>query len=375
MLIDEKLRLVFIDLWEEYLKPEYENGLKNYSFYFFTGGRGIGKTYSMLRHLPELVESSIDCDCEDKDTLGYKRSLRFIYMRRTKKELEKTFRSQKGDFGNPFKKLNDDFARDLYIEKYDEDVGFILSPSHPDILYGYAVCLPTISDIRGISLEDCDILFYDEFVREKHKKAMRGEYSAFMNAIETIGRNREMLGRAPLMVICCSNSENIANEIYQGLGVVSNLEKAVDSGKRIYANKHRSLYINHLETKEAFLEAKAQTALYRLTAGTNYYDVALGNNFANNDFSCIAFKSIKGMRPVCCFDGAYIYQIKGRNEYYVTYSPARCVVYKNNLQDRKQFCAKIGNHLNAQFIKGMVTFESYELKSKILQIYYKEDLY
>ena len=133
--------------------------------------------------------------------------------------------------------------------------------------------------------------------------------------------------------------------------------------------KERGLAIHILPPKESFVEKKSQTALYKLTKGTQFYDMALGNDFAYNDFSLVAYRKITGYTPVCALDNAYIYRKKGDSEYYVCYAPARCVSFKSSeSQDVIRFRQQFGCMLQPYFVAGRLYFESYELKEKILNL-------
>lgn len=340
----------------EYINvPEYFRNDINYSA--FVGGRATGKTYSVLRY---CIESG----------------KKFIYMRRTLDELEECCDNPKyGEGENPFKSLNSDFGWNYGLVKltkksagiFDRDIGDDNKITHVGECLGYGLSLSTVATMRGIDLSDSEFLFYDEFIPEQHVRKIKAEGEAFLNAIETISRNREIKGLKPMKVVLCANAFNIYNEIFKELGVISAVEKMVNRGQQHSYMTDRGLSIHLLKATRSFVEAKSQTSLYRLTNGTNFYDLALGNQFVYNDFSLIEYKTLKGYQPVCSIDNVYIYRKKGSNSYYCSYSQSRCEHFNlKHVQERTSFFAKYGKALRLYFTESLVSFESYDVKMTFL---------
>lgn len=335
-----------------------------YPFQIFIGGRGFGKTYSGYTGCLGLQESVVV-------------PKKFLWMRRTQKELELMEDSDKGegigdlktinrDFGTNygFKAINDSLAG-VYAREIGENGKYIYSGTP----VGYGIALSTVTSIRGINFSDCSDWVYDEFVPEKHVKKMKGECDALLNAYETINRNREFTGESPIRLWLLANSNDIYNPIFVGLGIVSTAEKMVASNKKHTYIPERGLAIHILPPSQEFREKKAKTALYKLTNGTEFHDMALDNSFSYNDFSLISYRKIQGYIPICALDNAYIYKKKGDFELYVSYSPAKVPVFNSKIaQDIIRFKREYGVTIQPYFVKGRLIFESYELKEKILQI-------
>lgn len=333
----------------------------NYPFQIFIGGRGVGKTYSALR-------GAITGKCAGK----------FIFMRRTASELDLLLDSDRGEGVNPFKPINSDLnvnigmrtivknMAGIYHREICTDNGRLMHIGTP---IGYAVALSTLSSIRGIDFSDCTDWIYDEFIPERHVRKLHGECDALLNAYETVNRNREFNGAPPIRLWLLANSNDIYNPIFAGLGIVSTAEKMINKGKSDMYLKERGLAIHILPPKDSFREKKSKTALYRLTKGTQFYDMALGNDFAYNDFTLIGYRKLTGYTPVCAVDDGYIYRKKGDGEYYVCYAPARCPAFKSTkAQDVIRFRQQFGCMLQPYFVAGRLYFESYELKEKILSL-------
>lgn len=332
-----------------------------YPFQIIIGGRGSGKTYSALEHVTNEE---------------YKR--KFIFMRRTKTELDLLVDTDRGEGANPFKPINRDFGRNIglksivqnlagvYQREEDIDTGKLTHFGQP---LGYGIALTTISSMRGLDFSDCDDWIYDEFIAEKHVRKIHGECDALLNAYETINRNREFTGEKPINLWLLANSNDIYNPVFVGLGIVSDAEKMQRKNIPTKLYPDRGLALHILPPAESFVEKKSKTALYKLTAGTSYYDMALNNEFAYNDFSLIGYRKLVGFTPLCAVDNAYIYRKKGESEVYVTYAPSNAPRFNSReQQDIIKFKQRYGCMLQPYYVNRKIVFETYELKERILSL-------
>lgn len=335
----------------------------NYPFQIFIGCRGMGKTYSSLKGCYLRCSES---GMQEK----------FIYMRRTQKQLNHITDGTQGEGLNPFKPLNRDMGINVgfktiqkdvtgIFDRQDKDGGYTYLPGQ----YGYGLAMTTVASIKGIDASDCVDWIYDEFIKEKHEKRMAGEFEAVMNAYETFCRNREFLGKPPLRFWALSNANDIYNVLFIGLGIVNDAEKMVRKGQQHKYYNDRGLAIHIMKPSEAFADMKDKTALSKLTKGTKFHDMAFGNQFAFNDFSLIGYKNLTGYRPFCRVGNAYIYAKKGERSFYVCYARAKCEGFNPELeQDVISFRRRFGTQLVDPYADGCLTFESYELKELILSL-------
>lgn len=344
---EEKL---FLDLWD-YDDPAYP-------FQIFVGAYGAGKSFSGLKGAIE-------------------REIPWMYMRRTKDAFDACCCGPRGGEGNPFNPLNDTLGWDIGIHKINQKMGGIYHqvydeksgiPKPEGAPIGTATYLPALAKVRGAGLEKTELIFYDEFIKELHEPKMRGEFRALMRGYETINRNKEFRGLPPSRLWLVSNAEDIYNEVFIGLGIVSDCEKMSRKGQEHKYYPQRRLAVHLLHSSEAFLEKKRKTALMQLMEGTQFADVGLNNQFANNDFSLVGYKRLAGYFPVCALSKAFIYRKKGENLYYVSYAPAKCAQFNGELpQDERFFRQRHALALQDAFTHGQLEFESYELKSYILE--------
>ena len=99
--------------------------------------------------------------------------------------------------------------------------------------------------------------------------------------------------------------------------------------------------------------------------------MAFENKFAYNDFTSIRRLDAQGMRPAYAVGPAHLWQKKGSKELYCTYKDGSFSYRYDNKNDADKMLAKQRHGLGfrASYAKGLVTFESYELKSLILDFF------
>lgn len=339
-----------------------------YPFQFFIGSRGDGKTYGALGGAIE--EPRIE---------------KFMYSRLTDKEYQIVLDKKGVESGNPFKKYNANNGTNYGITSINKALGGIYNRETDDAgkyicvgaPIGYATALYNISDIRGLDFSDLTDWILDEFVPEKHKHGMQDMADALFNAYETLNRNRELEGQPPLYFWGISNSNNIYNDMFKGLGIVADVEKMKRKKQYDKYYPDRGLAIHLIKNSKIFEEEKAQTALYKLARGTKFADMALNNNFAYDDFSLVGFERLDDKQPLvaCSKNGVeiFIYKKKGAANMYCSYG-ANKQVERYNLDkehEKRLFKSTYGSRLYTLFIQGLVTFESYEIKAILLEFLLK----
>lgn len=270
-------------------------------FNFLIGGRGIGKTYNILSELLNINH-------------------KFIYLRRTETEVDELLIPEM----NPFKDFNND--NDVLITPFrlKKSIGFF---SNVEVVegkiqkvgseLGLFIGLSVLANVRGFGASDYTDLFYDEFIPETHKRAMRGEAEALFNGYETINRNRELKGLPPLRLIAASNSNQISNPYFLSLGIIQPIFKMIKNGESIYYDKERSLLVVYY-TDSPISKKKNETALYRLTKDTDFYRMSIQNFFSTMSHSTIASRPIKEYKIYFHIGELSIYFHKSKREFYIT---------------------------------------------------------
>jgi len=287
-----------------------------YPFIMVISGRGGGKTYGSLKYCLE-------------------NHIKFLYLRRTKTILELITDARY----QPFKRINADTGRDIVAE-YGRGIGSFKDNETGELI-GYAAALSTISNIRGFDGSDIDLIIWDEFIPEPGERLTFNQLTAFFNAVETVGRNRELEGRQPLKSLLLSNADLIYSDVIAGLGVGEQLYQMQQEGiEQAEASPELLLIMPKLE---AFRDNKADTALYRLTAGTAYADVALDNKFALEDRAQIRKADLRQLKPVAAISGLCFYKYKTGGKWYacshLSGSPKQ---YETTTSDKKRFMREQG---------------------------------
>lgn len=312
----------------------------NWPFLFITGTRGTGKTYGGLKTIRELQTN--------------KQINRFLYLRRTQVETDII----SGEEMNPFKKINTDTSSNVTMKSIRQGIyGFY----QDDQLLGYAAALSTFRNLRGFDFSDVDIIFYDEFIPEPGARPIKDEASVLFNVYESVNRNRELEGSAPVKLVCCSNSNQLGNAIFMELGILSELEKLSLAGGGTYRDPDRGLMVVFLK-KSPISERKEQTALYKLTGKSAFSDMALKNVFADNDRDGIRPQALTeyGSAPIVTLDGVAIYRHKSKNLYYgCTYEGDPD--FTTSARDLERFNLKY-YYLWNRYIDGELLFENYLTK-------------
>ena len=310
------------------------------TFVFEVGARGTGKTYGMMDY---VIDENI----------------RFLYLRRTQNEADLV----KSDLLNPFKALNMDKGYDVKAGKGKNIFPFLKEGE----LIGYGAGLSTFRNVRGVDFSDVEIIFYDEFIPEKSARPIKEEFDAFSNMVETVNRNRELAGKKPVKVVCCANSNKLDNPIFMGLQLVNRAAKMMEKGIEEYHDNSRELSLI-MFMRSPISDRKKQTALYRLTAGSDFQQMAIYNMF-DYDNENIRPSKMREYSPAVRIGELCVYKHKHRREYYVNCKEFGTFpkTYTTSDMDRKRFFqqqihlwdAYIMNHVFFEDAVSVYLFEKY----------------
>lgn len=271
-------------------------------FLFIYGGRGTGKTYGELQ---DVVKSSTS----------------FLYVRR----LAAQYDILRTPEGMPFRALNNDHNWNIGFKNLNKYLSAFyemqpnedgkLQPSGPAL--GLMSSLSTFANLRSVDFSSIDEIILDEFIPQAGERPIRDEADVIFNMYETVNRNRELQGRDPVLLICLANANELANPVFLELGLVREAEKLRKESRPYKLIPKRHMMLVDL-AKSAISQAKSTTALYDLTRGTEFYDMAIHNNFAYEERGRIEPRNIANYKPLVTVGEITIYKDRSKTEYYVT---------------------------------------------------------
>lgn len=323
-------------------------------FNFIIGGRGTGKTYGAIKY---CIENHV----------------KFIYMRRTDTIVQTIVNSEL----SPVRPVMADRCELSAVEKINKYVtGFYRATADEDGIphpagspLGIAVGLSVMGNLRGWSAADYTILINDEFIPEKHERPLKNEATAFFNAYETINRNRELQGLPPLQVLCLSNANDMTNDYFLTLNLIGIVDGMRENNQEIYHDGKRGLSIYNLLHSPKSQE-KRETALYKLTAGTQYSAMALDNDFIFEDKSHIASRSLKEFVSIVKVGELVIYKHKSLSEFYAClHLTGTCPEYGITDIELKRFTSSY-IYLWSAYLANNIIFETYTCEA-LFRKYFK----
>ena len=305
-------------------------------FTFIVGGRGIGKTYSAI----------------DEGITNHRNT--FLYLRNTREQL----RESCGAFGNPFKKWAGDHDRDIrlvseknhaLIKEWKNDGQHIIE----DII-GSGANLSTFENLRGVDLSETNFILFDEFI--ENRTLTFDQFKAFLHMYETVNRNRELKGCAPVQLLCLANANDITNPVFESLNLIRIADRMQKKGTERWTDDKRGIQLIMLQ-RSPISRKKSQTVLYNLTEGSGYSSMAIGNSF-NVDRQHIRPRPLSEYVPVCLLGELCIYRHKSEPRLYCTTHQAGVFSRKFGTSDtdvifyRRVFC-----HHWEMYIQNQVDFE------------------
>lgn len=270
---------------------------EGYPFNFLIGGRGTGKTYTSLK-------------------MAYENNLKFMLMRRTQSQADLISRPE----FSVFKPINEDTGSDIQVERISKyNSAFYYPDSDDEKIHhqiGYTCALSTISNMRGFDASDIQLIIYDEFIPEKHERLLKNEADALFNAYETMNRNREIKGNAPIQLLCLANANDITNPVFESLKLIRIADRMQKGNTDRWTDDRRGIQLIMLH-RSPISRKKAGTALYNLTSGTDFSSMALDNDF-NVERDHIKPRPLTEYIPVCTIGELCIYRHKSENRLYAT---------------------------------------------------------
>lgn len=322
---------------------------KDVFFYYLCGGRGIGKTYGAMDMCRRIGTGSLDI-------LG--ESGKFLYLRRTAVEAISVASPE----SCPFKKYNKLEGYSICAD-FDQKRGFgqFYYDEEMTVPIGYVAALSTFANLRGIDFSDVTLILYDECVPEnKNKKPLKDEGFLFLNAYETINRNRIIEGKTEVVVLFLSNAIDLGADLLSQLVLTPILNNLVFKGQEKYTDYKRSLHIelykNHPVSKE-----KEKGVLYRFAEPTGFNKTALTGEFVENDLHIIKKVKISEYKPLFNLENVTLYQHKNKDLYHISMTFNKAP-YSFRVYEREKVRTAFYWKYKLMVAYDNVTYDSYSTK-------------
>lgn len=316
--------------------------------YMVYSRRGPGKTYSALRYT-------------------YANNIKFAYIKRTDGDVSLICSSCEGFETSPFAPLNRDFNLNVRAIEIKKGIaGFYNCDSENNPVgapVGIIFSMNSIAKYKGFDMSDVEYMIWDEFIPQRGEVVKKAEGDMALSAYMTISRDRQKRGRQPLRLVLFANSENIVCPMTDELEVIDTVADMNASGESYYET--RGIMIHHITDDEVPLADSEKSGIFEAMKETAWGRRTWGGDFASNDFSRIAKKSLKGGRIMSAFRYkhlTYYEYIYDDGTIYISLSGSadKCRLYDiNNESDAMRFYYERAIAIRSASIEGRVLYQVY----------------
>lgn len=322
--------------------------------------RGPGKTYSSLRMM--LADN-----------------IQFVYMKRTKEDVELICNPIGDRDLSPFAPINRDFGTDIKPKLIDKGIGGFYHCSEEGEPVGKPVglilALSAIKGIKGLELSDVEYLIFDEFIPQIGEITRRGdtEGEMLLSLYMTIIRDKIKRGTGNLKLVLFANAEQISTAVTRTLEIVDTMAEMYAQGETI--KEYKGMLLHRITDGEIPLtENEINSPMYKAMCNTVWGRKAFGGDFASQDFSNICKQPIKKSKCLIAFtykQKKYCIYLNNKGEYYVCTS-IQPAVYNYDLDtenDQKLYSREHYNEIRFACAEGLVKFEKYSLYDLLIVNY------
>ena len=248
-------------------------------------------------------------------------------MRLTQTEIEQSAVK----VGNPYKAINRDCGYDIRFESAGKKQYEILDyqqiatdeesakDEQQAVSMGVGVSLSALGSLRGVDFGDVTEIYFDEFIPAENvvrTPAIKNAGRLFLNAYETINRNRELLGSPPVRCYFTANAFSLDSDILNKFQCVDVIQYMQNKGQKRYTDRERSVYIELCDAPEVSA-AKMQTALYKaIKADDEFLTMAVKNEFSDYVLTLLRSPAIIEYRPIMAYKNIVIYSHKSNGTLY-----------------------------------------------------------
>lgn len=299
------------------------------------GARQVGKTYGVTKDLLD-------------------RGQPFMFMRRTSEELAAICGDPDLD---PWIKLDRE-GYQVRMAKVSGSKTYAIGDINPDTgkienRRGMGISLSTVATVRGFSGDQYTDLIFDEFIPEEFVVVRKSMGDAFVNALKTIGGNRELEGRPSLTVWLLANANSIQSPILQSLNLLDDLDGLIREDKEWTITENRVFLA--MPRSDQITSMQKNTPLMRQIQGGSAYDMMVNNTFAYDDLGKVKRHSLTGWQPYLNIGKLGIWS--SGTHLYVTTTRGKASSYLDTDDEIKR-CDREHPEIRLMYLNGYVTFYS-----------------
>lgn len=198
---------------------------------------------------------------------------------------------------NPYRKINFKEHTQVELEPIPKTNAYLIKDKtgENELVLGEARSIASFHNLRGADFYSIKEIYVDEFIPAESVRLTPEIKLAgylFMQAYETINRNRELEGEPPVKVIMTANAFSLDSSILAEFGLIDVIEQMQRTGQKRFTDREASIYIELLESAD-IAEAKKETALYKATRrNAKIANVNISNKFTDAALS-LTKKNVK----------------------------------------------------------------------------------
>lgn len=232
---------------------------------------------------------------------------------------------------------------------------------------GIATSLPQIGHVRGFNGSAFTDLVFDEVVPEKGVITRKAEGEMFLNAYVTVNGNRELAGMKPLRAWLLSNTNRIDSPILESLNLIDDILYMRRKEKEELITDKGVLILQPGSVQ--IVEARAETALMQqIEKKSDFYGMAINNEFAYDASPYVKTLSIKGMQPAWCYnDEVYCWQHS--QGFYINRAPFKKGDRYEGSRTGRESLYMNWSVMKPYYYSGMITFSDLKMLSVFKNIF------
>lgn len=251
-------------------------------------------------------------------------------------------------------------------------------------LIGYSFPLTKWQSVKSSAYPDVTTMIYDEFLKEKdYTTYLPNEPGALLSIIDTFKRDRD-----DFRCICMSNSTSVSNPYFLYFKIQLPKHKVDNKYKRFNTFSHNKEILVEIPDATDYIEkVKKKSRFWELIKDTPYADMAVNNEFTDDDPSFIEKKSDGAKYKFSIIYGNYTYGYwldTRESKMYVSYKhdPTSKYIFAMTTSDMSDNTYLLNNWKRNYWVTSMVSalqdgylyYENQNVKNTHMDIFNKMNI-